>query len=75
MSATLKANWNYPTTVWAGPGRIAELPAACARLGIQRPLLVTDEGLRDARLSLALATQMVIRNGLHLVGVSAPDTM
>ena len=48
MSATLKANWNYPTTVWAGPGRIAELPAACARLGIQRPLLVTDEGLRDA---------------------------
>jgi arginyl-tRNA synthetase len=37
--------------------------------------LVEDEGLRDARLSLALATQMVIRNGLHLVGVSAPDTM
>ena len=48
MSAILKANWNYPTTVWAGPGRIAELPAACAKLGISRPLLVTDEGLRDA---------------------------
>ena len=48
MSAIVKANWNYPTTVWAGPGRIAELPAACARLGIKRPLLVTDEGLRDA---------------------------
>ena len=48
MSVTLKANWNYPTTIWAGPGRIAELPAACARLGISRPLLVTDEGLRDA---------------------------
>ena len=48
MSEILKANWNYPTTVWAGPGRIAELPAACARLGIQRPLLVTDEGLREA---------------------------
>ena len=48
MSAILKANWNYPTTVWAGPGRIAELPAACATLGIKRPLLVTDEGLRDA---------------------------
>jgi arginyl-tRNA synthetase len=26
-------------------------------------------------LSLALATQTVIRNGLHLVGVSAPETM
>ncbi|HEV8018243.1 MAG TPA: iron-containing alcohol dehydrogenase [Steroidobacteraceae bacterium] len=48
MSAILRANWSYPTTVWAGPGRIAELPAACARLGIRRPLLVTDEGLRDA---------------------------
>ena len=48
MSANLKANWNYPTIIWAGPGRIAELPAACALLGIRRPLLVTDEGLRDA---------------------------
>jgi alcohol dehydrogenase class IV len=48
VSTTLKANWNYPTTVWAGPGRIAELPAACALLGIKGPLLVTDEGLRDA---------------------------
>ena len=25
MSAVLKANWNYPTRIWAGPGRIAEL--------------------------------------------------
>ena len=48
MSAILKANWNYPTRVWHGPGRIAELPAACASLGIKHPLLVTDEGLRDA---------------------------
>jgi alcohol dehydrogenase class IV len=48
VSAILKANWNYPTTVWAGPGRIAELPAACTALGIKRPLLVTDEGLREA---------------------------
>lgn len=48
MNVPLKANWSYPTTVWAGPGRIKELPAACERLGIKRPLLVTDEGLRDA---------------------------
>jgi len=48
VSTVLTANWNYPTTVWAGPGRLAELPAACARLGIKRPLVVTDEGLRDA---------------------------
>ena len=48
MSVLLKANWNYPTIIWAGPGRIAELAAACGLLGIKRPLLVTDEGLRAA---------------------------
>jgi arginyl-tRNA synthetase len=37
--------------------------------------LVEEEALRDARVSLALATQIVIRSGLGLVGVSAPDTM
>jgi arginyl-tRNA synthetase len=37
--------------------------------------LVEDEALRDARLSLALATQTVIKNGLALLGVSAPETM
>jgi alcohol dehydrogenase class IV len=48
MSANLRGNWNYPTTVWAGPGRIAELAAACATAGIARPLIVTDEGLANA---------------------------
>jgi arginyl-tRNA synthetase len=37
--------------------------------------IVDDAGLRDARLALALAAQTVIRNGLELTGVSAPDTM
>ena len=37
--------------------------------------IVEDGGARDARLNLALATQVVIRNGLALLGVSAPDTM
>src|ERR1035438_401879 len=45
MSTVLRGNWNYPTTIWAGPGRIAELSVACSRAGIRRPLLVTDEGL------------------------------
>ncbi len=42
---TLTGNWNYPTAVRFGPGRIAELPGACRELGIERPLLVTDPGL------------------------------
>lgn len=37
--------------------------------------IVDDRGLRDARITLALACQTVIRNGLGLLGVSAPDTM
>ena len=37
--------------------------------------IVDDAGLRDARLVLALATQTVIRNGLSLLGVTAPSTM
>ncbi len=48
MSTVLRGNWNYPTRIWAGPGRISELPAACAELGIKRPLLVTDTGLKDS---------------------------
>jgi alcohol dehydrogenase class IV len=47
MSTILKANWNYPTRVWHGPGRLAELGAACRELGMAQPLLVTDLGLRQ----------------------------
>jgi arginyl-tRNA synthetase len=37
--------------------------------------LIDDAALRNARLTLAFAAQVVIRNGLSLLGVSAPDTM
>ena len=42
---TLRGNWNYPTSIRFGAGRIAELPDACRTLRIARPLLVTDPGL------------------------------
>jgi arginyl-tRNA synthetase len=38
-------------------------------------VLVDDDALRDARLNLSLATGQVIRNGLALLGVSAPEVM
>ena len=41
----LRGNWNYPTLIRFGAGRIAELPDACRTLGIRKPLLVTDPGL------------------------------
>ncbi len=37
--------------------------------------LVDDENLRDARIKLILATREVLRNGLQLIGVSAPERM
>jgi arginyl-tRNA synthetase len=37
--------------------------------------LIEDAALRDARLQLILATRQVLRNGLNLLGVSAPETM
>ena len=43
--ATLTGNWNYPTAIRFGPGRITELAEACKSLGMTKPLLVTDPGL------------------------------
>jgi arginyl-tRNA synthetase len=37
--------------------------------------IVDDAELRDARITLALASGQVLRNGLGLMGVSAPDRM
>ncbi|MEK1905275.1 MAG: iron-containing alcohol dehydrogenase [Pseudomonas sp.] len=51
MSKT--ANWNYPTSVRFGVGRIKELPELCRSVGMQRPLLVTDRGLGSAPITLA----------------------
>ncbi|MGM8851258.1 iron-containing alcohol dehydrogenase [Salinicola halophyticus] len=39
------ADWNYPTRILVGAGRIAELAEACRSLGMRAPLLVTDPGL------------------------------
>src|SRR5262249_38103994 len=44
-TAAPRGNWNYPTKVRFGAGRVAELPHACKELGMQRPLLVPDPGL------------------------------
>ena len=38
----LVGNWNYPTSVRFGAGRISELAQAVKSTGMQRPLLVTD---------------------------------
>ena len=45
---TTSSNWNYPTAVRIGAGRIAELADVCRANGIERPLLVTDAGLASS---------------------------
>jgi alcohol dehydrogenase class IV len=53
-------NWNYPTAVRVGAGRIAELADACRELGMSAPLLVTDPGL--AALPMLAATVQQCRD-------------
>jgi arginyl-tRNA synthetase len=38
-------------------------------------VLIEDDGVRNARLALLLATRQVLRNGLTMLGVSAPEKM
>lgn len=56
---TLQGNWNYPTAVRFGIGRINELAEACKALGMRNPLLVTDPGL----VNLPMVTDAVAANG------------
>ncbi|MEJ2633343.1 MAG: iron-containing alcohol dehydrogenase [Acidihalobacter sp.] len=56
-------NWTYPTPTRFGAGRIRELPAACADLGIARPLIVTDPGLAALPM-LATAREILETAGL-----------
>ncbi len=48
----LRGNWNYPTTVRFGAGRIAELPEAVRAAGMQRPLFVTDPTVAKMAMTL-----------------------
>ena len=61
MTIELKGNWNYPTSILFGAGRVAELPQACAAAGIARPLVVTDPGL--ARLEVFARILDILRKG------------
>src|SRR5260370_12907786 len=59
MSQQLVGNWNYPTSIRFGAGRIRELPEACKAVGLKRPLLVTDPGL--AKLPMIADAMVALR--------------
>src|ERR1043166_6962268 len=49
----LRADWNYPTAMRFGAGRIAELSDAVKAAGSARPLVVTDPNLARAPMAAA----------------------
>ncbi|MCA0400348.1 MAG: iron-containing alcohol dehydrogenase [Proteobacteria bacterium] len=55
---TLRGNWNYPTAIKFGAGRIAELADAVKAAGITRPLLVTDPFLATQPMVAAAKAQL-----------------
>ncbi|CUI07319.1 arginine--tRNA ligase [Massilia antarctica] len=81
LLATLAA---YPETLARaqaelGPHQVAfylrELAANLHSFYFAERVLVDDEALKLARLALMVATRQVLRNGLALIGVSAPEKM
>jgi arginyl-tRNA synthetase len=54
---------------------LRELAAALHAWYNAEQFLVEDAALRNARLALAVGTRQVLRNGLGILGVSAPESM
>ena len=82
--ALIKHMARYPEVIqaaaqWMEPHRIAfylmDLAAAFHAYYNKHRVLTDDPKLADGRLNLVLAVQKIIRNGLNLLGVSAPDSM
>jgi alcohol dehydrogenase class IV len=67
MSVTDIRQWNFPTRMVFGAGVIARLPELCAELGMNNPLLVTDEGLKD--MAIVSDTMALLKNGASSVAV------
>jgi alcohol dehydrogenase class IV len=63
MTALLTGNWNYPTKIWNGAGRIGDLADACAVAGITHPLIVTDKGLENSSI-IATVCAVLAKAGL-----------
>ena len=55
-------NWNYPTSMWVGKGRVNDLSKACNELNIKKPLLVTDKELIKTNMVLDILKKLKNEN-------------
>jgi alcohol dehydrogenase class IV len=69
MSVTDLRQWNYPTRMVFGVGAIARLPGLCKEEGMNNPLLVTDEGLKD--MPIVADTLALVKQGGTGIGIFA----
>ena len=60
---SLKANWNFPTHIKIGSGRLKEIGQCCSDLNIFNPLIVTDKNLGVNEITLNLTDEL---NSLNL---------
>ena len=65
-------NWNYPTAIKFGVGRISELAEHCKAAGLKKPLLVTDKALASLPIT-AQALDILAAAGLGRAVFSEVD--
>ncbi|NNC01161.1 alcohol dehydrogenase, partial [Corallococcus exiguus] len=53
MTVSPRSNWNYPTPIRFGAGRIAKLAEAWRAVGMSAPLIVTDTFLATQSMTKA----------------------
>ncbi len=66
------ANENEPSVITR---YIIDVASAFSKYYNECQIIVEDEALRNARLALVKATGYVLKNGLNMLGIEAPDKM
>ena len=64
---SLRANWNFPTHIKIGLGRLKEIGQCCGDLNIFNPLVVTDKNLNDNEIIINLKNKLNSFNLPHSV--------
>ena len=61
----LSSNWSFPTSVRIGKERLKEIGDCCLNSNISKPLIVTDQNLKDHKITHRLISEISINNLSH----------